>query len=140
MGNQDRHERERLQPPLNRLAFAAPLLAGGLGLGVAIAPMFQTVLSNVPPRDAGSGSGALQSFQQVGGALGVALMGQLFFSKLALGMQTGLPAHAAYGEGLLRALYFNTAGFVLIAIMVRLLPKPGAARQGGQHSAQPAME
>jgi len=129
-----------LEPPLDRLVFAAPLLAGGLGLGVAIAPMFQTVLSNVPPRDAGSGSGALQSFQQVGGAFGVALMGQLFFSTLALGIQSGLPAHAAYGEGLVRALYFNTVGFVLIAIMVRLLPKPVAAPPRGEGAPQPVIE
>ena len=69
--------------------FTLPLLIGGTGLGVTIAPMFQTVLSGVPPRDAGSGSGALQAFQQVGGALGVALMGGLFFSHLAASLQSG---------------------------------------------------
>lgn len=113
--------------PLNRLIFAAPLLAGGLGLGVAIAPMFQTVLANVPPRDAGSGSGALQSFQQVGGAFGVALMGQLFFSRIAPGMEAGAPKAEVYGDALLAALWFNTTGFVIIAFLVRLLPRPAQA-------------
>ena len=42
--------------------------AGGDGL-------FQSVLAGVPPRDAGAGSGALQAFQQIGGAVGVALVG-----------------------------------------------------------------
>ena len=52
--------------------FVLPLFLSGLGMGAAIAPLFQTVLWTVPPRDAGSGSGALQSFQQIGSALGIA--------------------------------------------------------------------
>ena len=33
--------------------FVLPLFLSGLGMGAAIAPLFQTVLSTVPPRDAG---------------------------------------------------------------------------------------
>jgi hypothetical protein len=102
--------------------------------------MFQTVLSNVPPRDAGSGSGALQSFQQVGGALGLALMGQLFFSRLAQGLQAGLPKAETYTAALTDALYYNASAFVVIALLVRLLPKPVAAPPRGEGAPQPVIE
>ena len=131
---------QAIEPPLDRLLFALPLLAGGIGLGVAISPMFQTVLSNVPPRDAGSGSGALQSFQQVGGALGLALMGQLFFSRLAQGLQAGLPKAETYTGALTDALYYNASAFVVIALLVRLLPKPVAAPHRGEGAPQPVIE
>ena len=62
--------------------FLPPLLIAGLGLGLGFSALFQTVLAGIPPRDAGSGSGALQAFQQVGGAVGVALVGEIFFSSL----------------------------------------------------------
>lgn len=129
---------QAVEPPLDRLLFALPLLAGGIGLGIAIAPMFQTVLSNVPPRDAGSGSGALQSFQQIGGALGVALMGQIFFSRVAEGFQTGGVALPVFSEALTGALAYNTAAFLVIAAMVQFLPRPKSQAQGGERLAQSA--
>ncbi len=130
---------QAVDAPLDRLHFALPLLIGGIGLGVAISPMFQTVLSNVPPRDAGSGSGALQSFQQIGGALGVALMGQIFFSRLADGLQIGGAPLDVFKHALVGALFYNTAAFVVIALMVQLLPRPQAAQHGARPM-QPAPE
>lgn len=52
------------------------LLLGGFGLGTCISPIFQVVLASVLGRDTGSAPGALQAFRQVGGALGVAIVGQ----------------------------------------------------------------
>ena len=78
--------------------FVLPLLLSGLGMGAAIAPLFQTVLWTVPPRDTGSGSGALQSFQQIGSALGIAVTGQIFFSSLEGGLASGTAAHPAFVE------------------------------------------
>jgi EmrB/QacA subfamily drug resistance transporter len=118
---------EGVVPPLDRWQFLPPLFLGGLGLGIAIGPMFQTVLANVPPRDAGSGSGALQSLQQIGGALGVALMGQIFFSRLAEGLQAGGDKLPVFAHALTGALLYNTAAFLVIAGIVRLLPRPVAA-------------
>ena len=109
--------------------FAPALLLGGLGLGVAVGPMFQTALANVASRDSGSGSGALQSFQQVGGAFGVAVMGQIFFSRLAAGLAGG-DAHAAYAAAFASAVIYNGAAFLAVAAMVRLLPRPPALAAG----------
>ncbi|MBU1305697.1 MAG: MFS transporter, partial [Alphaproteobacteria bacterium] len=55
--------------------FLPALLIAGLGMGLTVSALFQTILQGVPGKDAGSASGALQAFQQVGSALGVALVG-----------------------------------------------------------------
>ena len=55
----------------------------GLGLGTVIAPLLNIILAGVPPRDAGSASGVLTTFQQLGGAVGVAVVGVVFFGLLS---------------------------------------------------------
>ncbi|WP_299130607.1 MFS transporter [uncultured Amaricoccus sp.] len=107
--------------------FAPALLTGGLGLGLAVAPMFQTVLAGVSARDTGSGSGALQSVQQVGGAFGVAMMGEIFFGRLAAGLMAGTAPHAVYAGALGIALLYNALSFLAVAALARMLPRPGAA-------------
>lgn len=113
--------------------FLPPLLLAGLGLGLGFSGLFQSVLSGVPPRDAGAGSGALQAFQQVGGAIGVALVGQIFFSQLSLGFAAGLPPHAAFAEAAGPAIVYQIVSFSLVVILVpflRIKPpqQPGEGR------------
>jgi EmrB/QacA subfamily drug resistance transporter len=94
--------------------FIPPLLAGGLGLGTTIPALFQTVLANVQGRDAGSASGSLQSFQQAGAALGVAVMGQIFFGHFggsAAGSEPGL-----FIEALRAALLYSVAAFSVVVL------------------------
>ena len=57
----------------------------GLGMGTVVAPLLNVVLAGVPPRHAGSASGVLTTFQQLGGAIGVAVVGVVFFSLLTGG-------------------------------------------------------
>jgi hypothetical protein len=45
--------------------------------------LFAAVLNGVDPRHAGSASGTLNAVQQVGGAIGVALIGVVFFTQLS---------------------------------------------------------
>jgi EmrB/QacA subfamily drug resistance transporter len=58
-------------------------VVSGLGLGMVIAPMLNVILAGVPGRDAGSASGVLTTFQQLGGAVGIAVIGVIFFSLLS---------------------------------------------------------
>ena len=111
--------------------FVLPLLMCGFGMGIAISSLFQTVLSTVPPRDAGSGSGAVQAFQQIGAALGIAVTGQIFFSTLD--GSAGQSPHVAFVSAMERALVYEMVAFALVAAMVFFL-KP-AAPQGshGKH-------
>ncbi|HEX6539823.1 MAG TPA: MFS transporter [Candidatus Dormibacteraeota bacterium] len=58
-------------------------VVSGMGLGTVLAPLLTVILSGVPPRDAGSASGVLTTFQQLGGAIGVAVVGVVFFGLLS---------------------------------------------------------
>jgi EmrB/QacA subfamily drug resistance transporter len=102
--------------------FLPPLLLAGIGLGLGFSALYQLVLSSVPPRDAGSGSGALQAFQQVGGAIGVALTGEIFFSHLGdIGglFRQGMPAvHAGFAEAASTAIWYQVASFGLVLVLV----------------------
>src|SRR5262249_19842663 len=67
----------------------APLAVAGFGFGLIAAALVDLILTGVPVRDAGSGSGVLSTTQQVGMALGYALVGVIFFSLLASGSGHG---------------------------------------------------
>ncbi|MEU6710488.1 DHA2 family efflux MFS transporter permease subunit [Nonomuraea sp. NPDC046802] len=55
----------------------------GVGMGLTMAPFFDIVLAGVEPHESGSASGTLTAVQQLGGALGTAILGTLFFNLLA---------------------------------------------------------
>jgi len=61
------------------------LLLVGIGMGFVFASLFAAVLTGVDPSHAGSASGTLNAVQQVGGAIGVAVVGVLFFGQLKTG-------------------------------------------------------
>jgi len=61
-----------------------PMLIAGAGGGFFIAPVTSVVLAGIPARDAGTASGALATAQQVGAALGIAVVGIIFFGLLGL--------------------------------------------------------
>jgi len=123
----------------------APLALCGFGLGVGISPMFQTVLATVPPRDAGSGSGALQSFQQIGSAVGIAINGQIFFSTLADRFASGSLPHPAFINSLESALLYEMLAFLVVAGLVLVLkvpPAQGTAAHGapsGRRAGEPVI-
>ncbi len=58
------------------------LLVAGVGLGLVVAPLTNIVLAGVDSVDAGGASGALSTVQQLGGAIGIALIGVVFFGLL----------------------------------------------------------
>ncbi|MDP5361816.1 MAG: MFS transporter [Paracoccaceae bacterium] len=108
--------------------FIPSLLVCGIGLGTAISPLFNTVLASVKGADSGSASGALQAFQQVGGALGVAIVGQIFFSRLlGVEQQATSVAHDAYVRAFTLGTAYPAAAFAALACLVWFLPKPETA-------------
>lgn len=62
------------------LVLAGPLFVAGIGLGLFIAPLQTVILSGVKQDNAGSASGLLPTFQQLGGSVGLAAVGVLFFT------------------------------------------------------------
>ena len=55
----------------------------GLGLGLVVAPLINIILAGIHAGSAGSASGVLTTVQQVGGALGVAIIGIIFFGQVS---------------------------------------------------------
>jgi EmrB/QacA subfamily drug resistance transporter len=53
------------------------LILGGLGMSLTMTPATAAAIGSVPVAKAGVGSGVLNTFRQVGGALGIAIMGAI---------------------------------------------------------------
>ena len=51
-----------------------PMLLMGLGMGFGFIPLTPTIMASVPPRDAGVAGGVMQTMQQTGSSLGIAVM------------------------------------------------------------------
>lgn len=62
------------------LVLAGPLFVAGAGLGLFLAPLQTVIMSEVKQENAGSASGVLPTFQQLGGSVGLAAVGVLFFT------------------------------------------------------------
>ncbi len=56
------------------------LVLGGIGMALTMSPMTSAAMASVPVDKAGVGSGVLNSFRQVGGSLGIALMGAILLN------------------------------------------------------------
>ncbi len=106
------------------------LLAGGMGTGLAMGPSSAAVLSAVPVRQAGIGSGVLQTFRQTGGVLGVAVLGAILTASLAtVPFDPRYPAQFVAGlhNALLAATGFALAGAVIAAVTVSSRPATATA-------------
>jgi len=74
--------------------FIPSLFIIGLGMGSVMGPLFSVTLSKVDPRDAGSASGTLSAIQQLGGAIGIAVIGVIFFGQLTAHANTSFDSTA----------------------------------------------
>jgi EmrB/QacA subfamily drug resistance transporter len=91
------------------------LIVGGFGMALVMTPMTAAALGSVPVEKSGVGSGVLNTFRQVGGALGIAVMGAIVTSYVDLG--SGRPDPSAFIDGFQAALRVS-AGFALIGAVV----------------------
>ncbi len=57
-------------------------LISGLGMGFVVASVYPFILAEVPIKDAGSASGVINATGQIGGAMGVAAIGVIFFGLI----------------------------------------------------------
>ncbi|HEY5694333.1 MAG TPA: MFS transporter [Gaiellaceae bacterium] len=58
------------------------MILGGVGMASTMSPMTAAAMGSVPVDKAGVGSGVLNSFRQVGGSLGIALIGAIVASYI----------------------------------------------------------
>jgi EmrB/QacA subfamily drug resistance transporter len=101
---------------------AAPILVMGLGMGLCVSIVTTVVLAEVPPRNAGAGSGVTNAVLQLGAAVGIAIVGAIYFSLL----NSGDVADAAGST-----LWYNAAVLILAVLLTRFLPRAARSPENG---------
>jgi EmrB/QacA subfamily drug resistance transporter len=77
-------------------ALVGPLLVYGAGMGAVMAPFASVVLAGVDAQHAGSAAGVLSTVQQVANALGVALIGVVFYGQAGHGLPHAFAVSVAW--------------------------------------------
>jgi MFS family permease len=96
------------------------LVVAGAGLALLVIPLVNVVLAAVPAEVAGGASGLFSTAQQLGGALGVALLGTIFFGYLdGHSFEAALVHTAPYAMG----------AFALCAVLSLLLPRTAVSEE-----------
>jgi len=113
----------QLQPSSTYWSLLPAMILGGVGMASTMTPMTAAALSAVPVDKAGVGSGMLNTFRQVGGSLGIAVMGAILASGVKSSTAGGATPVAAFMNGLHHALYVAAAiafaGAVVAATTIR---------------------
>jgi EmrB/QacA subfamily drug resistance transporter len=110
----------------------APVLLVGIGAGLCFPTLMMLAMSGATPSDAGLASGLVNTTGQVGGALGLAVLGTLSTSRAVTKLAEGVPApdaltsgfHLAFGIGAVLVLVGIGLAFGL------LQPAPAMAAHG----------
>ena len=96
------------------------LVVAGAGLALLVIPLVNVVLAAVPAEVAGGASGLFSTAQQLGGALGVALLGSVFFGYLnGHSFEAALVHTAPYAMG----------AFALCGVLALLLPRTAVSEE-----------
>jgi EmrB/QacA subfamily drug resistance transporter len=122
-----------------------PMLLLGLGMGVAFVPLTMASLAGVPPRESGAAASMVNVMQQVGGALGLAILVTIYgtASRAAarhpiLGATAAAQAAHIKVHGMAAAFtaaaIFDAVALIVIAVLIRLR-QPGAAPAAHQQPA-----
>ncbi|MFG1927665.1 MFS transporter [Cryptosporangium sp. NPDC048952] len=103
---------------VSSLDFAPALFVSGIGMGGVIAPFFDIALGDVDDDEVGSASGLLNAIQQLGGALGVAVLTTVFVSLLG----DGRPTPGIYTGAAQKLLLIDVGLLIVLAGLSFLLP------------------
>jgi EmrB/QacA subfamily drug resistance transporter len=105
---------------------AGPFFVGGIGTAFAFVPVSIGGLAGVTPSDAGVASGLLNTSQNLGGAIGVAVASSIAASRLHTLAGHGYPAAAALTGGLQWAIWVcGLTGLAAIPVAFLLIRRHG---------------
>jgi EmrB/QacA subfamily drug resistance transporter len=103
-----------------------PLLVAGTGSGLFIAPNAQFIIATVDRQEAGAASGVIATMQRLGSAIGIAIIGSVFFGTLSIPTR-GRPTQAdladAFTHSATCAVAVSAAFAVVSFLLVFALPK-----------------
>jgi EmrB/QacA subfamily drug resistance transporter len=94
------------------------LVVAGAGLSLLVIPLVNVVLAAVPSEAAGGAGGQFSTAQQLGGALGIAVIGTVFFSELEKG---------SFTDSFTSALPIVGGLFLVAAALALALPRTAVA-------------
>jgi EmrB/QacA subfamily drug resistance transporter len=114
------------------------LILGGFGMGLTMTPTTAAAMSAVPVDKAGVGSAVLNSGRQVGGSLGIAVMGAIVASAASGGVRTPETYLTGFHDALRVAAVLAFAGAIVATALIRKAPHHQAAPQEQQQ--QPVVE
>ena len=113
----------QLEPDSSYLALLPGMVLGGIGMAITMTPMTAAALSSVPVDKAGVGSGMLNTFRQVGGSLGIAVMGAILARGSNSAAAGGANQVDAFMNGLHDSLYVASViafvGALLALVTIR---------------------
>ncbi len=92
----------------------------GVGLGFSFVPVSIAALSGIESREAGLASGLINTSQQIGGALGVAILTTVFTTRSTNLIEDGEPQPDAFVSGF-SAAFWVAAAFAAISIVATLV-------------------
>jgi EmrB/QacA subfamily drug resistance transporter len=129
---------DRAGAELSSWALAPGLFVAGLGMGMVAPTLIEVTLAGVRGRDAGSASGVVNTALQLGGAIGVAAIGAIFFGLLPEGAQLAADPAAGFASALRSTLWFELGIYLLSAAAMLLLPRQAASAHPGASRAPTA--
>jgi hypothetical protein len=83
------------------------------------------VLAGIPGRNAGAAGGVLSTVNQIGGSIGIAVLGTIFFAAVT-GSTTDAPGLADYGHALSIVLVVTAVLYLVAGLVMLALPKAAA--------------
>ncbi|MFL1901104.1 DHA2 family efflux MFS transporter permease subunit [Streptomyces tauricus] len=123
-------ESERYGLSIASWQMALPLVVMGVGMGLIVAPLTDAVLSEVPREHAGSASGLINTVQQMGNALGLALVSVVFFGAMSDRL-TPPEVGPAFVDAFQHALVWVAVVMTVIFLLMFALPKRPAQHVEG---------
>jgi MFS family permease len=106
------------------------LVVGGFGMSMVMTPATAAAMGSVPVDKSGVGSAVLNAFRQVGGTLGIAIMGAVVASQISVAPRSSAYLGQfvdGYHLGLYVAAGIALTGAVVAVAMVRKVRHPEAA-------------
>jgi EmrB/QacA subfamily drug resistance transporter len=97
-------------------ALLGPMLLIGLGVGLAFVPLTPVIMSSVPAQDAGAAGGVLQTMQQTGSSLGLAVLVTVFGAGMRHALDGAVPGPGAASHALVVGMTHAFTAATVIAV------------------------